>query len=204
MFADLHRAHGVRLLTGTGVERIEGGERVERVRLLDGDVVECSTVVLGVGVAPDTRLAAAGGLAIDDGVVADELLRTSAPDVFVAGDVAGAFHPRYGRHVRVEHWANARGQGAAAARSMLDRGEPYDRLPYFFSDQYDLGMEYAGLHSPTDRLVVRGELSSDGRFQAFWVDGEDRVTAGLHVNDWDAGIEPIKRLIEEGAPLVAA
>ena len=193
-YAGVHRDHGVRLLTEARVERIEGRDRVERVRLAGGDAVECDTVVVGVGVAPDTRFAAAGGLEIDDGIVVTADLHTSAPDVFAAGDVALALHPRYGRHVRVEHWANALNQGIAAARSMLGRGDPYERLPYFFSDQYDVGMEYAGLHAPTDRFVARGTLASRP-LQAFWLDADDRISAGMHVDDWDA-IDPIKQLIE--------
>jgi 3-phenylpropionate/trans-cinnamate dioxygenase ferredoxin reductase component len=197
VFAGVHREQGVRVVTGAGVERIEGRNRVERVRLAGGTTVDCDVVVVGVGVSPDTRLGVAGGLDVDDGVVVDDHLRTSDPDVFAAGDVANAFHPRYGRHIRVEHWANALNQGAAAARSMLDRGEPYDRVPYFFSDQYAVGMEYAGFHDPSDRLVVRGSLE-DREVQAFWIGPDGRLTAGMHLNDWDA-IEPIKRLIESDA-----
>jgi 3-phenylpropionate/trans-cinnamate dioxygenase ferredoxin reductase subunit len=195
LFAELHRSHGVRLLCRAGVESIDDG----RVRLSDGTEIACETVVAGVGVAPDTRLAAAAGLELDDGIVVDAHLRTSAPDVFAAGDVANAYHPRYGRHVRVEHWANALHQGPAAARSMLDRGEPYARLPYFFSDQYDAGMEYVGLHSPADRLVLR-RPSGELKLQALWLDGDDRVTAGMHVNDWGA-IDAIEQLIEAGDPV---
>jgi 3-phenylpropionate/trans-cinnamate dioxygenase ferredoxin reductase component len=197
VFARVHREHGVRLLTGAGVERLEGADRVERIVLAGGETIDCDLVVVGVGVAPDTALASEAGLAVDDGVTTDEHLRTSAPDVFAAGDVASALHPRYGRHVRVEHWANALNQGPAAARSMLDRGEAYTRLPYFFSDQYDTGLEYAGLHAPSDRLVVRGDLEAD-HLQAFWLGRDGRVTAGMHVNEWDA-IEPIKQLIESDA-----
>jgi 3-phenylpropionate/trans-cinnamate dioxygenase ferredoxin reductase subunit len=197
LYADVHREQHVRLLTGAAVERIEGRNRVERVRLGWGKTVDCDVVVVGVGVSPDTRFAAAGALEIGDGIVVDEHLRTSAPDVFAAGDVAYAFHPRYGRHIRVEHWANALNQGAAAARSMLDLGEPYARLPYFYSDQYTVGMEYAGFHDASDRLVVRGNLRSR-QLQAFWIGEDGRVTAGMHLNDWDA-IEPIKRLIESDA-----
>ena len=198
-FAGVHRSHGVRLLTGAGVERIAGAGRAERLELRGGEVVECDAVLLGVGVAPDTRLAEAAGLEVDDGIVTDEHLHTSAPDVFAAGDVASALHPRYGRHVRVEHWANALNQGAAAGRSMLGGAEPYARLPYFFTDQYELGMEYAGLHSPGDRLVLRG-TPGDGPFVAFWLDAAGRPTAGMHVDDWDA-IEPIKALVERGEPV---
>ena len=195
-FARLHREHGVDLRLGAGVERFEGSRQLERIRLTDGSSIDAATVVLGVGITPDTRLAEAAGLAIDDGIAVDELLTTSDPDIFAAGDVASAEHPRYGRRVRVEHWSAALNQGAAAARSMLGRGEPYDRLPYFFSDQYDAGMEYAGLHSPEDEQVVRGSLDASS-FQVFWLDSDNRVTAGMHANDWDA-IEPIKRLIESG------
>jgi 3-phenylpropionate/trans-cinnamate dioxygenase ferredoxin reductase subunit len=198
MFAELHRNRGVDVRTGAGVERFVGSAAVEGVALAGGTVVPAATVVVGVGIAPAVALAEAAGLLVDNGVVVDELLRTSADDVFAAGDVANARHPRYGRHVRVEHWANALHQGPAAARSMLGRGEPFARLPYFFSDQYDVGMEYAGLHSSSDRVVIEGGLDAAG-LQALWLDREGHVTAGLHVNRWDEGIEPIKRLIESGA-----
>jgi 3-phenylpropionate/trans-cinnamate dioxygenase ferredoxin reductase subunit len=150
-------------------------------------------------VAPDTALGEAAGLAIDDGILVDKHLRTSAPDVFAAGDVANAFHPHYGRHVRVEHWANALHQGPAAARSMLGGGDVYDRLPYFFSDQYDVGMEYIGLHDRGNTVVLRGS-PDDAAFHAFWLDADRRVTAGMHVNQWDT-IEAVERLIRAGAPV---
>lgn len=199
-FARVHQAHGVRLLTGARVAAIEGSGRAERVRLGDGTAVACGTVLVAVGVSANTALAAAGGLLCEDGVLVDAHLRTSAPDVFAAGDVAAAYHPRYGRRVRVEHWANALHQGPAAARSMLGRGEPYDRLPSFFSDQHEVAMEYAGLHTPGDRFVARrGGPGAELRY-AFWLDRGDRVTAGLHLGDWDA-IEPIKRIVEGGVPV---
>jgi 3-phenylpropionate/trans-cinnamate dioxygenase ferredoxin reductase subunit len=200
-FADVHRAHGVDLLTGAGVEAIEGRARVEQVRLAGGRTVPCDAVLLGVGVAPDTAFAATGRLEIENGIVADEELRTSAPDVFAAGDVVSAHHPRYGRRVRVEHWANALHQGESAARSMLGQAEPYDRLPYFFSDQYEHGLEYVGLHGPDDRLAVAGR-PGDGPFRAFWVGADDRVTAGLHVDDWEA-IDDLRRLVGSRAPASA-
>jgi 3-phenylpropionate/trans-cinnamate dioxygenase ferredoxin reductase subunit len=198
-FGDLHASHGVRVITGTAVERIDGDGRVQAVQLAGGDSIECDAVVVGVGVAPDTALGEAAGLAIDDGILVDEHLRTSAPDVFAAGDVANAFHPYYGRHVRVEHWANALHQGPAAARSMLGGGDPYDRLPYFFSDQYDVGMEYIGLHSADDRVVLRGS-PDDANFNALWLDADQRVTAAMHVNQWDT-IEDLERLIRAGEPM---
>jgi 3-phenylpropionate/trans-cinnamate dioxygenase ferredoxin reductase subunit len=198
-FGDVHASHGVRVLTGAGVERIAGDGRVRSVQLAGGEAIECDAVVVGIGVAPDTTLGAAAGLDVDNGILVDEHLRTSAPDVFAAGDVANAFHPYYGRRVRVEHWANALNQGPVAARSMLGGTEPYDKLPYFFTDQYDVGMEYIGFHGPDDRLVVRGSLT-DTDFQALWVDADDHVTAGMHVNQWDT-IEEIERVIRAGEPV---
>jgi 3-phenylpropionate/trans-cinnamate dioxygenase ferredoxin reductase subunit len=192
-FAGLHRRHGVELVLGTGVAAIE--DEGNRVVLSDGRVLEADSVLLGVGVLPATSLAETAGLALDDGIVTDARLRTSAPDVFAAGDVASAEHPRYGRRVRVEHWDNARAQGAAAARSMLGADARYDKLPYFFSDQYDLGLEYVGLHAPGDELVLRGDLESE-RFQAFWLAADGTVTAAMHVNDWDA-IGGLRELVEQ-------
>jgi 3-phenylpropionate/trans-cinnamate dioxygenase ferredoxin reductase component len=194
-FAQLHRSHGVNLVTGARVAAIEAG----RVRLGDGSTVECDAVLLGVGVAPATALAEAAGLELENGIACDERLRTSAPDVFAAGDVAAAVHPRFGRRIRVEHWANAGDQGTYVAKSMLGSEEPYAALPYFFSDQYDLGLEYLGLHTADDRLVTRGDVDG-AQFQAFWVGGDGRVSAGMHVNDWDA-TDPIRRLLERDVPV---
>jgi 3-phenylpropionate/trans-cinnamate dioxygenase ferredoxin reductase subunit len=196
-FADVHREHGVRLLTGVRVEGVEGDTRARAVRLAGGERLACDTVVLAVGARPETRLAETAGLFVADGIRVDAHLRASAPDVFAAGDVAACWHDRYGEHLRVEHWANALEQGPAAARAMLDLGRPFDALPYFFSDQYDVGMEYAGHHAATDRVVVRGR-PEERQLQAFWVAPDGRISAGMHVNDWDA-IEPIKRLVEARA-----
>jgi 3-phenylpropionate/trans-cinnamate dioxygenase ferredoxin reductase subunit len=183
IYRDIHRDQGVRLLLGTGVEAFEGSGAVERVRTSDGQALGCDFVVVGVGVAPRTGLAEAAGLDVDDGVVVDERLETSAPGVFAAGDVANAQHPFYGERIRVEHWANALNQGPAAARAMLGAADGYDTLPYFFSDQYDVGMEYAGFARNWDRVVFRGDPA--GReFIAFWLVG-DRVVAGMNVNVWD-------------------
>jgi len=197
-YRDVHADHGVPVLGGAGVEAFEGGTAVERVRLSDGRTLDCDLVAVGVGVLPRTRLAELAGLAVDDGIVCDERLETSAAGVFAAGDVASARHPLYDRHVRVEHWATALNQGPAAARSMLGGSVPYDRLPYFFSDQYDVGMEYIGLAQEWDRVVFRGDPASR-EFIAFWVH-EDRVVAGMNVNVWDV-VEPIERLIRERAPV---
>ena len=123
IYRDIHADQGTRMLMGTGVEAFEGGSAVERVRTSDGRELECDFVVVGVGVEPRTELAAKAGLTLDNGIVVDERLRTSAPAVFAAGDVANAHHPFYGERIRVEHWANALNQGPAAARSMLGGGD---------------------------------------------------------------------------------
>jgi NADPH-dependent 2,4-dienoyl-CoA reductase/sulfur reductase-like enzyme len=193
VFAHLHREHGVDLFTGTTVREFRGtGGRVASVVTDAHAGLPADIVVVGVGAIPNTGLAASAGLDVDNGVVTDHALRTSAPDVFAAGDVAAAFHPLYGRHVRVEHWANALNQGPAAARSMLGQDVTYDRVPYFFTDQYDLGMEYSGLAGPGDAVVCRGKPDS-GEFIAFWT-ADGRVTAGMNVNVWDV-TEPIQQLI---------
>jgi 3-phenylpropionate/trans-cinnamate dioxygenase ferredoxin reductase component len=193
-YRDIHADQGVRMLMGTGVEAFEGDGAVERVRTSDGRIVDCDFVVVGVGVQPRTALAAEAGLAISNGVLVDALLRASAPGVFAAGDVANAQHRFYGEPIRVEHWANALNQAPAAARSMLGQSAIYNRLPYFFSDQYDVGMEYTGLARGCDRVVFRGDLA-EREFVAFWM-FEDRVMAGMNVNVWDV-TDPIKRLISE-------
>jgi 3-phenylpropionate/trans-cinnamate dioxygenase ferredoxin reductase subunit len=195
VYRDIHADHGVRMLMGTGVEAFEGGTAVERVRTTDGRELACDFVVVGVGVAPRTALAAQAGLAVDNGIIVDERLQTGARGVFAAGDAANAHHPFYGERIRVEHWANALHQGPVAARAMLGAPAAYDRLPYFFSDQYDVGMEYAGFARSWDRVVFRGDPATR-EFIAFWLTG-DRVVAGMNVNVWDV-IDPIQRLIREG------
>jgi 3-phenylpropionate/trans-cinnamate dioxygenase ferredoxin reductase subunit len=192
IYRDIHADHGTRLLLGTGVEAFEGGATVERVRTSDGRELACDFVVVGIGVEPRTELAMTGGLSTGNGIAVDDHLRTSDPSVFAAGDVANAHHPFYGESIRVEHWANALHQGPAAARNMLGRAEAYDRVPYFFSDQYDVGMEYAGFARTWDRVVFRGEPASR-EFIAFWLDA-DRVMAGMNVNVWDV-TDSIQRLI---------
>jgi 3-phenylpropionate/trans-cinnamate dioxygenase ferredoxin reductase subunit len=194
VYRDIHADNGVRMLMSTGIERFEGGRAVERVRTDDGHELACDFVVVGVGVEPRVQLASRAGIETDNGIAVDPLLETRVPSVFAAGDVANAHHPFYGERIRVEHWANALHQGPAAARNMLGRAEPYDRLPYFFSDQYDVGMEYSGLAREWDRIVFRGDPASR-EFVAFWLNG-DRVVAGMNVNVWDVA-EPIRRLIAE-------
>jgi 3-phenylpropionate/trans-cinnamate dioxygenase ferredoxin reductase subunit len=194
IYRNIHAGHGVQMLMGTGVAEFEGDKAVKRVRTSDGRELDCDFVVVGVGVQPRTGLAAAAGIAVNDGILVDEHLQTSAPGVFAAGDVARAHHPFYGQGIRVEHWSNALNQGPAAARNMLGHAHAYDRVPYFFSDQYDVGMEYSGFAHSWDRVVFRGDPAS-GAFIAFWLTG-DHVVAGMNVNVWDV-TEPIQRLIRE-------
>jgi len=189
VFRDLHTAHGVNWHLGVGVtgfETKDGG--IELVRLADGTELVADVVVIAVGAAPDITLAKEAGLTIaqDGGVAVDVALRTSVPEIFAAGDIASHAHPRYGHPVRVEHWANAKDQGTHVAGGLLGEEQPYTASPYFFSDQYDLGLEYRGLADPEhDQLVVRGDLAAR-EFIAFWL-AEGRVRAALNVNSWDDG-----------------
>jgi 3-phenylpropionate/trans-cinnamate dioxygenase ferredoxin reductase subunit len=191
-YRDVHVDHGVEFLGGTGLDSFEGQGRVERVVTTDGRRLECDFAVVGVGVTPRSQLAEAAGLRVENGIVVDERLRTSAPGIFAAGDVANARHPLFERHIRVEHWANALNQGPAAARSMLGDEAPYDRVPYFFSDQYDVGMEYSGYATEWDEILYRGDPAKR-EFIAFWMSG-GRVLAGMNVNVWDV-TEPIQQMI---------
>ncbi|HWD85671.1 MAG TPA: FAD-dependent oxidoreductase [Solirubrobacteraceae bacterium] len=191
-YRDVHASHGVRLLLGQGVQALEGDGSVRRVRTSEGNTVDCDFVAVGVGVVPRTGLGERAGLDVDGGMLVDERLRTSAENVFAAGDVVNHLHPFFGRRIHVEHWANALNQGPAAARAMLGESAAYERLPYFFSDQYDVGMEYSGEASDSDEVVIRGSRE-DGEFIAFWLAG-GRVVAGMNVNVWDV-TEPIQALI---------
>jgi 3-phenylpropionate/trans-cinnamate dioxygenase ferredoxin reductase subunit len=186
----------VELHTEVGLESFEGDGRVERVRLADGTTLGCDFVVVGVGVEPRTELAADAGLAIANGIAVSKRLETSVAGVFAAGDVANAFHPFFEEKLRVEHWANALNQGRAAARSMLGKPGSYQRLPYFFSDQYDVGMEYTGYAREWDEVVFRGDPATR-EFIAFWL-SKGRVLAGMNVNVWDV-TDPIKALIKSRA-----
>jgi 3-phenylpropionate/trans-cinnamate dioxygenase ferredoxin reductase subunit len=211
VFADLHTRHGVDLRTEVQVAEIVAGDaadgaHVTGVRLRDGSVVPADAILVGAGISPNTGLAEAAGLAVDNGIVVDEHLRSSDPDVFAAGDVASAFHPVLGKHIRVEHWANALNQPKSAARGMLGRPEPYTRLPYFYTDQFELGMEYTGYVEPAgsdaalgyDQVVFRGDPKAL-EFIAFWL-RQGRVLAGMNVNVWDV-TDPIKALIARHDPI---
>jgi 3-phenylpropionate/trans-cinnamate dioxygenase ferredoxin reductase subunit len=193
VFADLHREKGVDLRTGVEVSAIEGElGQVRCVRLADGTTVQADAVVVGIGALPNIELAEFAGLHLDNGIVVDAQGRTSDPDVFAVGDVANHFLPFLDQHVRVEHWATALNQPAAVAGGMLDQDVAHDELPYFYTDQYDLGMEYIGYCGPDDEVVVRGDLAAR-EFLAFWL-RDDRVVAGMAVNTWDM-MDDVKAVI---------
>ncbi|MFI8091772.1 NAD(P)/FAD-dependent oxidoreductase [Streptomyces sp. NPDC086080] len=204
LFADLHREHGVRFHFGATLTEITGQDgMVLAARTDDGEEHPAHAVLAAIGAAPRVSLAEAAGLELADradggGVLVDERLRSSDPHIYAAGDVASFPHGLFGTRLRVEHWANALNGGPAAARSMLGREETYDRVPYFFSDQYDLGMEYSGWAPPGsyDQVVIRGDAGKR-EFIAFWVK-EGRVLAGMNVNVWDV-TDPIQRLIRSRA-----
>ena len=200
-YRDVHASQGVQLLLGDGAAAFQGDGAVDRVRTESGVVVECDFVVVGAGAAPNVDLGLSAGLGVDNGILVDSRLQSSAPTVFAAGDVANHWHPFYGRRVRVEHWANALNQGPAAARAMLGAVEPYDELPYFFSDQYEVGMEYSGLTEPSDSVVIRGDYDG-GEFIAFWL-RDNVVTAGMNVNVWDVN-EHVQALIRSREPVDTA
>ncbi|MEO6957464.1 MAG: FAD-dependent oxidoreductase [Antricoccus sp.] len=194
-FADLHRSHGVRFQFGRGVIGLLGTNTVKAVVTSDDHELPADLVVVGVGVRPEVGWVEAELLAEDGGVRVDPQMRTVDPDVFAAGDVASVANPLYGRRIRVEHWANALMDGQIAARSMLERPSQFDPVPFFFTDQYDIGMEYAGsVNAATaGEPIIRGDLTAHS-FQAFWLtDGV--LLAGMHVNCWDEGIKSVQDLI---------
>src|SRR5512132_1859218 len=197
-FEDFQRDRGVHVRTRTRAERLEGGDSVEAVVLPDGSRLHADLVVIGVGVRPDTDLAARAGLPVDDGILVDQQLR-AADGVWAAGDVANAEHTLFGR-VRIEHWAEALNQGLLAGRNLAGAGERYDRVPYFFSDQFDLSLSYLGHAREWDALVVRGTQDvKEPRFVAWYLQsGVPR--AALIVNDWDAE-DPVRAVIRRGAPV---
>ena len=198
VYRNLHSEHGIDLHLSTQIEAIVGNGAAQGVRTTDGLVIEGDLVVVGVGVSPRDELALDAGLTLENGIAVDEFLRTSAPDVFAAGDVAATWNPMYNKRIRMEHWANALNQGETAARNMLGQHTAYAKLPYFYSDQYDLGMEYNGYASDWDYVVTRGDVV--GReFLAFWLK-DGRVLAGMNANVWDQG-DQIKALVRSGATI---
>lgn len=198
VYLDLHREHGVEFLPETTVARFEGEHSVERVITGAGTSIDADFVVVGIGVAPRTGLLEGTSLEVDNGLAVNERLESSTPGVFAAGDVANAWHPFYGRRVRVEHWANALKQAPIAAKAMLGQYVSYDEIPYFFSDQYDAGMEYSGYATGWDEVVFRGDVDAR-EFIAFWLKDE-RLVAGLNMNVWDVN-DQIRELIRLRRPV---
>jgi 3-phenylpropionate/trans-cinnamate dioxygenase ferredoxin reductase subunit len=196
IFADLHRDHGVDLRSQVAVAEFTGKNgAVTGVILNDGSRIDADMVLVGVGITPNTQLAAQAGLKIDNGIIVDEHLRTSDVNIFAAGDVANAYNPRLGRHIRVEHWANARRQGATAGKAMLGQDAVDARPSYFFTDQYDLSMEYTGDIGPSgyDQVIFR-RYPDPRQLIVFWL-SEQRVQAGMNINIWDVA-EDIERLVQ--------
>jgi 3-phenylpropionate/trans-cinnamate dioxygenase ferredoxin reductase subunit len=177
---EIHRDHGTELIFEDKVAAFEGAERVERVITQRGQSIECHFVVVGLGVEPVTELLAGTGVDIGNGVLVDEYCRTSVEGIYAAGDVANHYHPVFERHIRVEHWQNALKQGQAAARNMLGENEPYDEIPWFWSDQYEHSLQYAGFHTEWDELVIRGSLE-ERNFVGFYRK-DRRVLAAAAIN----------------------
>ena len=197
IFASLHRDYDVDLRVSTTVTAVQEWDGRAVVHLSDASTVDADLVVVGIGVVPNVSLAEDAGLRTGDGILVDEYLRTSDPHVYAAGDVAAVERPGLARPLRVEHWDNAINQGIVAGRNLAGDKVAYDRAPYFFTDQYDLGMEYVGHVAPGDydRVIIRGVTTGSRLFTAFWLGGH-RVLAGMHANDWDA-IDPIRALVGE-------
>jgi 3-phenylpropionate/trans-cinnamate dioxygenase ferredoxin reductase component len=203
VFAQLHRDHGVDLRLKTSVDAVTTNDgKATGLTLGDGSSIAADAVLVAVGAKPNTELAEKAGLqTADGGVLVDASLKTSDDDVYAVGDIAAAEHPLFGTRIRTEHWANALKQPAVAAAGMLGTPGSYDELPYFFTDQYDLGMEYVG-HAPDyDRVVFRGDLEKR-EFTAFWLDAQRRVLAGMNVNVWE-GLDDVKALIRARKPVDA-
>ncbi|GAA4582306.1 FAD-dependent oxidoreductase [Planotetraspora phitsanulokensis] len=200
IFAALHRTRGVEFRLGASVQALRGTSGLQEVVTSEGEVLAATDVVVGIGAAPNVEIGRTAGLEIADGIVVDASLRTSDPDIYAAGDVAEAVNPLLGRRIRVEHWANALNGGPAAARSMLGQDVVYDRVPYFYTDQFDLGMEFSGDVTGHDQVVYRGDPAIHTgvapEFLAFWVK-EGCVLAGMNVNVWDVTQE-IQSLVRAG------
>lgn len=201
IYADIHRDHGVRLHTNESVERFEGTSRVERVVTNTGRSIDCDFVVVGIGIVPATELAESGGLEIDNGIIVNQFCETSAPDVYACGDVANFYHPLLGYRLRIEHWSNAQNQAAAAAKSMLGQRDPYVDIPWFWSDQYDLNLQYVGHAMRWDEVVLRGDVTGR-KFTAFYIEG-GRLRAALTINR-HRDIRPARELIRQGVMIESA
>jgi 3-phenylpropionate/trans-cinnamate dioxygenase ferredoxin reductase subunit len=210
VFRDLHVEHGVELKLGTRIASFVGDGPVEGVRTTAGEIIEADLVLVGIGVKPRTELAAAADLTLDNGIAVDQHLETGLPGIFAAGDVASAWHPSLNRRLRVEHWGTARDQGIIAGKNMLGAVQVYDRIPNFFSDQYDFGIEYVGHADHWDRVVFRGDPTTRS-FITFWL-ADGRVVAAMSANVSDVkdsfealirskGVISVARLVDPDVPL---
>lgn len=198
MFHDLHKEHGVDMRMSVVVDHIVGSDgKVSGVQLKTGELIPADLVLIGIGAVPNIALAESAGIITENGIVVDQAMKSSDPDIYAAGDVANAFHPLADMRLRSEHWANALNEGPAAARGMLGQAESFEDIPYFYTDQYDVGMEYSG-YGPMTRgakVVYRGDKAKR-EFIAFWVK-DDRVVAGMNVNIWDVN-DQVQRIIRSG------
>ncbi len=201
IYGEIHRDHGVDLRLGESVAEFRGAGRLEEVRTTSGGSIACDVAVIGVGVMPDVNWLEGSGLELRNGVVVDEHTRTNVPDVFAAGDVANWWHPTLGERLRVEHYENAQNQGVAAAKAMLGQAEPYAPVPYFWSDQYDLTLQYVGHASGQDEVVFRGDVASR-RFLAFYL-RDGRLRAALGINRF-RDVTAARRLIRDNVPVTVA
>lgn len=195
MFADLHKEKGAVLRMQVGVEKIVSDHgKVSGVQLDTGEIIPADMVLIGVGAVPNVALADDAGIITENGIAVDQAMQSSDPNIFAAGDVANAFHPLANMRLRSEHWANALNEGAAAARGMLGQNESFEDIPYFYTDQYDVGMEYSGYGPMTKgaKVIYRGDRAKR-EFIAFWIKDE-RVVAGMNVNVWDVN-DQVQRII---------
>jgi 3-phenylpropionate/trans-cinnamate dioxygenase ferredoxin reductase subunit len=201
IYAEIHREHGVDLRLSTGIAEFRGSGRIEQIVTTAGDRIDCDVAVVGVGVQPDVDWLDGSGLAIDNGILVDELTRTSRPNVFAAGDIARWWHPTLRERLRVEHYENAQNQGVAAAKSMLGQSEPYAPVPFFWSDQYDLTLQYVGHAHGRDDVVFRGDIGSR-KFLAYYL-REGRLRAAIGINRFRY-VNAARRLIRDQTPVTAA
>jgi len=192
-----HRDAGVDVRLNTTVQRLEGRGKVERAVLSDGSALDVHLVVVGIGIVPNVELASEAGIKVDNGIVVDDLCRTSNPDIFAAGDCTN--HPiASGQRIRLESWENAQNQGIACAKAMLDKGTPYHEIPWFWSDQGDMNLQIVGLPSPAAKGIRRGDEAS-GSFVVFYMDG-DRISGAAAVNS-GRDVRVIRRLMQSGKPV---
>ncbi len=198
IYGEIHRERGVDLRLGEGIAAFRGHGRLEQVITASGATIDCDVAVVGVGVQPEIDWLVGSGLTLDNGVVVDELARKNVPDVFAAGDVANWWHPTLGHRLRVEHYENAQNQGVAAAKSILGNAEPYAPVPFFWSDQYDLTLQYVGHATGEDEVVFRGDVATR-KFLAFYL-RHGRLVAALGINRF-RDVSAARRLIRDGVPV---